>query len=216
MEQIVWKAGFEPATSRVQGGETTTVIFPVFQIHFNFFSERQSDRKFSVNLCGLCEIVHYRIYFFSIEFTNALHFELAVPERQSGRLAITSIDLFCDLDRIVHELHISLMVFTNTSYFEPVTLGLENRCSIQLSYEIFVTPERFELSTPGLKDRCSNHLSYEIVLICEWSIVNSLCLSIFNSLETKFTFDCSHFCNPRRTRTFNLRRIRPMLQPIEL
>lgn len=88
--------------------------------------------------------------------------------------------------------------------FEPVTLGLENRCSIQLSYEIFVTPERFELSTPGLKDRCSNHLSYEILfvileglepstsgvvnrrsiqlsykIICELSIVNSLCLSIF-------------------------------------
>ena len=145
MEQIVWKARFELATSRVQGGETTTVIFPVFQIHFNFFSERQSDLKFSVNLCGLCEIVHHHI-FFSFEFTNALHFELAVPERQSGRLAITSIDLFV----------------TSTG-IEPVTLGLENRCSIQLSYEIFVTPERFELSTPGLKDRCSNHLSYEIV-----------------------------------------------------
>ena len=93
--------------------------------------------------------------------------------------------------------------------FEPVTLGLENRCSIQLSYEIFVTPERFELSTPGLKDRCSNHLSYEIlfvisegfepstfgvvnrrsiqssyeIIFCELSIVNSLCLSVFkNSL----------------------------------
>ncbi|CAI8912201.1 hypothetical protein EMIT036CA2_60109 [Chryseobacterium sp. IT-36CA2] len=46
---------------------------------------------------------------------------------------------------------------------EPLTLGLENPCSIQLSYgTVFVIPERFELSTPGLKDRCSNHLSYEI------------------------------------------------------
>ncbi len=103
---------------------------------------------------------------------------------------------------------------------EPVTLGLENRCSIQLSYEIFVTPERFELSTPGLKDRCSNHLSYEIlfvisegfepstfgvvnrrsiqssyeIIFCELSIVNSLCLSIFKiHLRAKFTIDYSHF-----------------------
>ena len=166
MEQIVWKARFELATSRVQGGETTTVIFPVLQIHFNFFSERQSDRKFSVNLCGLCEIVHHHIYFFFW-----IH-ECFAFRTRSAWATVRQVSHylnrpFCDLDRIVHELHISLMVFTNTSYFEPVTLGLENRCSIQLSYEIFVTPERFELSTPGLKDRCSNHLSYEIVLICE-------------------------------------------------
>ncbi len=51
---------------------------------------------------------------------------------------------------------------------------------VELRNRILVIPERFELSTPGLKDRCSNPLSYEIVLACESSMINSLCLSIFN------------------------------------
>ena len=89
-----------------------------------FFSKRQSDQKFSVNLCGLCE-----------------------NRTRSARETVGKVNHylnrpFYDLDRIVHEFHISLMVFTNTSYFEPVTLGLENRCSIQLSYEIFCNPRK--------------------------------------------------------------------------
>ncbi len=35
-----------------------------------------------------------------------------------------------------------------------------------------------------------------LFLCCEWSIVNSLCLSILNSLEIKFTIDHSFFVIP--------------------
>lgn len=137
-----------------------------------------------------------------------------MPERQSGRLTITSIDLFCDSDRIVHEFNIVCIVFKNNSYFEPVTLGLENPCSIQLSYGTLVIPERFELSTPGLKDQCSNHLSYEILFV----ILEGLEPSTFGVVNQRsIQLNCKIiFCNPRRVRTFNLRRIRPMLQLIEL
>ncbi|CAD0223765.1 protein of unknown function [Chryseobacterium sp. JV274] len=89
-----------------------------------------------------------------------------MPKRQSGRLAITSIDLFVIPRGLFMNFILYFIAFTNTLYFEPLTLGLENPCSIRLSYGTFIViPERFELSTPGLKDRCSNHLSYEIVLI---------------------------------------------------
>ena len=94
MEQIVWKARFELATSRVQGGETTTVIFPVLQIHFKIlFRETVGSEIFPWTFAVYARLFIIT-YIFSFEFTNALHFELAVPERQSGRLAITSIDLF--------------------------------------------------------------------------------------------------------------------------
>src|SRR5579864_5950206 len=56
--------------------------------------------------------------------------------------------------------------------FEPATDGLENRCSIRLSYGRDVVilacctrnqmrSARFELATCGLGNRCSIHLSYE-------------------------------------------------------
>ena len=129
-------------------GKQPPLSFQFCRFILNFFSERQSEPKYSVNLA-----VYARI-------------ELAVPKRQSGRLAITSIDLFVIPRGLFMNFILYFMAFTNTLYFEPLTLGLENPCPIQLSYGTFIViPERFELSTPGLKDRCSNHLSYEILYL---------------------------------------------------
>ena len=152
MEQIVWKIGFEPMTSRVQGGETTTVIFPVLQIHFKILFRET---------VGL-EIIHESLR--SMRESNSQ----CLSDSQAGQPLPQQT------------------FFVIPTGLEPVTLGLENPCSIQLSYGTLVIPERFELSTPSLKDQCSNHLSYEIL-----------------------------FCNLRRIRTFNLRCRKPMLYPIE-
>lgn len=81
-------------------------------------------------------------------------------------------------------------------------------------FSFFVTPERFELSTPGLKDRCSNHLSYGILFVILEGFEPST-FGVVNQRSIQLSYKII-FCNPRRTRTFNLRRIRPMLQPIEL
>lgn len=81
-------------------------------------------------------------------------------------------------------------------------------------FSFFVTPERFELSTPGLKDRCSNHLSYGILFVILEGFEPSI-FGVVNQRSIQLSYKII-FCNPRRTRTFNLRRIRPMLQPIEL
>lgn len=124
-----------------------------------------------------------------------------MPERQSGRLTITSIDLLWFREDS------NLYIWFRRPTFYPVELR-----------NLFVIPERFELSTPDLKDRCSNHLSYEIIfLCCEWSMINWQFALLVNF---KFTWNKIHiwlftFCNPRRTRTFSLWFRRPTLYPIE-
>lgn len=60
--------------------------------------------------------------------------ELAVPKRQSGRLAITSIDLFV-IPRGI----------------EPLTLGLENPYSIPLSYGTVGNPRKIWTFNPRFK-----------------------------------------------------------------
>ncbi len=120
----------------------------------NFFAGRQPELKFSVNLAVYAGI------------------EPAVPKRQSGRLAFTSIDLFCNSERDRT---------SNLQFRKPTLYPIELQ-------NCFVIPEGIEPSTPGLKDRCSDQLSYEIVFLCEWLIVNLLCLPILNSL---FTIDHS-------------------------
>lgn len=94
--------------------------------------------------------------------------EPAVPKRQSGRLAFTSIDLFCNSERDRT---------SNLRFRKPTLYPIELQ-------NYLVIPEGIEPSTPGLKDRCSDQLSYEIVFFNvngKWSIVNSLYLSILNS-----------------------------------
>lgn len=138
-------------------GKQPPLSFQFYRFTSVFFSGRQPEQKLLMNLCGLCE-----------NRTRS-------AQETVGQVTITSIDLYTEnkgiepsllfLSAVSHFKPIfAYSPFVTPTGLEPVTLGLENPCSIQLSYGAFlVTPERFELSTPGLKDRCSNHLSYEIV-----------------------------------------------------
>lgn len=83
-----------------------------------FFSERQSDPEVSVNLCCLCE--------------NRTRSAWATVRQVSHYLNRPPLWSRQDCSWISYFI---FMVFTNTSYFKPVTLGLENPYSIQLSYE---------------------------------------------------------------------------------
>lgn len=181
-----------------------------------------------MNHCGLCEIVHHHIYFF-FWIHECFAFRTRGVQETVGQVTITSIDhFFCGEQRnwtftTVVELisskpqqtNICLLSFCdldrvrtyNPRFRKPMLYPIELR-------NLFVIPERFELSTPGLKDRCSNHLSYEILFVILEGLEPST-FGVVNQRSIQLSYKII-FCNPRRAQTFNLRRIRPMLQPIEL
>lgn len=110
-------------------GKQPPLSFQFFRFSFQFLFREAPELKYSLNLAVYAGI------------------EPAVPKRQSGRLAFTSIDLFCNSERDRT---------SNLRFRKPTLYPIELQ-------NYFVIPEGIEPSTPGLKDRCSDQLSYEIV-----------------------------------------------------
>lgn len=152
-----------------KAGKQPPLSFQFCRFTSIFFSGRQPEPKFSVNLCGLCEIVHYRIYFF------LLSSRMQAFRTRSTRETVGKVN------------HYLNRPFAESKGIEPSLLS-QNSLAVSrnkpvFAYSPFVIPEGFEPSTFDVSGRCSNQLSYEIVfLFCELLIVNSLYLSIFNLL----------------------------------
>lgn len=164
-----------------KAGKQPPLSFQFCRFTSKFFSERQSDRKFSVNRCGLCEnrtrgvqetvgqvTITSIDHFFCGEQRNRTFTTVVELISSKPQQTIICLLSFCDLDRDRT---------CNPRFRKPMLYPIELRdlCNprkiwtfnprfkIHLSYEIiFVIAEGLEPSTFGVSDRCSNPLSYAI------------------------------------------------------
>ena len=101
-------------------------------------------------------------FMFSMEFTNASHFELAASQRQWDRFPLPQWDFFVVPERI-----------------ELSTFGLENRYSIHLSYgTVFCTPCEDRTRIFRSKAECTHHYANGAIF-CMGSRVVHVIVSCF-------------------------------------